>query len=101
MNEAAERYDQKIRTELQKAKSQIEELEARSQAEDEQAVTELISQIKNTYHNVEKKREEIETSAFEEMEQERTEIDAGIDELRARLAELDRRMKPEPHERAA
>jgi uncharacterized phage infection (PIP) family protein YhgE len=100
MNETTKAYSEKIRAELQKAKSQIDELAARSKAEDEQVAMELVSQLKHTHHKIEEKHAEIETAGFEEMEQEQAEIDAGIDKLRAGLAELDRRLKPKPRRKA-
>lgn len=50
---------------------------------------ERISQLKDEHQRLGKKQEEMETSAFEEMEQEQAEIDAAIDKLRAGLADLD------------
>jgi hypothetical protein len=96
MSAATKAYDQKIRAELQKAKSRLAELEARSKAEDEQAARELIDQLKSTHHQIDQKREKLEKSALEEMEQEQAEINAGIDKLRHGLAELDRRLQREP-----
>jgi uncharacterized phage infection (PIP) family protein YhgE len=94
-------FDQKIRAELQKAKSQLEEFEARSKAEDQLAATEMIAQLKNTHRQIDKKRQELQTSAAEEMEQEQAEIDAGIDKLRQGLAEVDRKLNPERHKKVS
>jgi hypothetical protein len=101
MNPKIEAYNQKVRTELDQAKSKLEELEARSEAEDEEAVTDLINQLKSTHHSIEQKRLEINRSAVEEMEQEQAEIDAGIARLKEGLAELDRRLSPEQGRKAA
>ena len=94
-------YDQKIRAELQKAKSQLAELEARSKAEDEEVAQELVNQLKSRHHQIEKKREEIATSATEEIEQEQAEINAGIAKLREGLAELDGRLNAELRKKAS
>jgi hypothetical protein len=87
-------FDKKVRAELQKAKSQLDEFEARSKAEDEQAAMQLVNQLKNTHRQIDQKRQEIEMSAIGEMEQEQAEIDANIDKLRQGLAELDRKLNP-------
>jgi uncharacterized protein (DUF3084 family) len=92
MDEAIKAHNQKIRGELQKAKSQLEELEARSEAEDEQVARYVVNQLKSAHHEIDKKLGQIETSAAEEVEQEQAEIDAGIAKLRYGLAELDRRL---------
>ena len=96
MNATTKAYNEKVRAELQKIKSQLAELEARSKAEDEQAAMELIDQLKATHHKVEKKRQEVERSAVKEMQQERAGIDAGIAKLKDGLADLDRRLNREP-----
>ena len=101
MNPKIKAYNQKVRTELDQARSKLEELEARSEAEDEEAVTDLINQLKVVHHKVDKKRAEINRSAVEEMQQEQAEIDAGIARLKEGLAELDRRLNPEGHRKAA
>jgi chromosome segregation ATPase len=63
--------------------------------------TELINQLKDTHHRIEKKRAEIETSAVEEIQQEQAEIDAEIVKLEDRLAELDRKLNPEAGAKAS
>ena len=94
-------YEEKVRAELQQAKSQLEEFEARSKAQDKQVATDLINQLKKTHERIEKERQKLETSAVEEMEQEKTEIDAGLDKLRAGLAQLATKLKIEPRKRAS
>jgi hypothetical protein len=93
MDEKTRAYDAKIRAELQELKARLEELKARSEAEDEQVAMDLINQLKSTHHKVEKQREGLITSAVEEMDEEKAEIDAGIDKLRAGLLEIDTRLK--------
>src|SRR5262245_27358263 len=93
-------YEEKVRAELQQAKSQLEEFEARSKAEDKQVATDLINQLKGTHRKIEKDLQKLETSAVEEMEQEKDDIDAGRDKLRAGLAQLATKLKIEPRKRA-
>src|SRR5262245_6051000 len=101
MNEKTKAYRDQVRAELQQAKSQLAELEARSKAEDEQVGKDLIDQLKSMHHKIELQREGLETSAVEEMEQEQAEIDAGIAKLKNGLAELDRSLKSGPREKAS
>jgi len=101
MNAKTKAYRDKVRAELQQAKSQLAVLEARSKAEDEQVGKDLLNQLKSTHHKIEQQRERLETSAVEEMQQEQAEIDAGIARLKDRLAELDRRLKSGPRTKAS
>ena len=101
MNAKTKAYIDKVRAELQQAKSQLAELEARSEAEDEQVGKDLINQLKSTHRKIEQQGEKVEISAVEEMEQEQAEIDAGIARLKSGLAELDRRLRSGPRAEAA
>ena len=101
MDAKIEAYRDKVHAELQQAKSQLVELEARSEAEDEQVGRDLINQLKSTHHEIEQRREKLETSAVEDVEQEQAEIDAGIAKLKSGLAELDRRLESGPRTKAA
>ena len=62
--------------------------------------TDLINQMKKTHENVEKRRQKLETSAVDEIEQEKAEIDAGMAKLRAGLAELATKLHKGPHTKA-
>jgi uncharacterized protein involved in exopolysaccharide biosynthesis len=101
MNAQTKAYEEKVRAELQQAKSRLEELEARSKAEDEQAANDLINQVKTTHETIEKQLQELKTTAAEEMEQEKAEIDGGIAKLRAGLTELATKVHKEPHTKAS
>jgi hypothetical protein len=94
------RYAERVRGELQQAKSQLEEFAARSKAEDKKVATDLVNQLKQVHQKIEKERQKLETSAVEDMEQEKAEIDAGIEKLRAGLAQLATKLGVEPHKRA-
>jgi hypothetical protein len=96
MNAKTKEYSDKVRADLEHAKSQLIELEARSKAEDEQVATDLINQLKSTHQKIEEQNKNLETTAVEEMEEEQDEIDAGITRLREGLAQLDQRLKSEP-----
>jgi DnaJ-domain-containing protein 1 len=101
MNAQTKAYEEKIRAELQQAKSRLEEFEASSKAEDKQAADDLINQAKRTQEKIEKQLQKLNTSATEEMEQEKAEIDAGIAKLRAGLTELATKVHKEPHTKAS
>ena len=101
MNAKNKAYKDKVRTELEQAKSKLAELEARSKAEDEQVGKDLINQLKSTHHKIEQQRKKLEISAVEEMEQEQAEIDGEIAKLKNGLAELDRKLKSGPRARAS
>jgi hypothetical protein len=101
MNAQTKAYEEKIRAELQQAKSRLEEFEASSKAEDKQAANDLINQAKRTHEKIEKQLQKLNTSAAEEMEQEKAEIDAGIAKLRAGLTELAAKVHKEPHTKAS
>ena len=101
MNPKNKAYRDKIRAELEQAKSKLAELEVRSKAEDEQVGKDLINQLKSTHHKIEEQRKKLEISAVEEMEQEQAEIDGEIAKLKNGLAELDRKLKSAPRTRAS
>jgi hypothetical protein len=101
MNTKATAYREKVRAELQQAKAQLTELEARSKSEDEQVATELINGLKTAHHKIEQQREKLESAAGEEMEQEQAEIDSEIAKLKDGLAELNRRLKSGPRAKAS
>ena len=100
MNAQTKAYEEKVRAELQQAKSRLEELLARSKAEDRQVADDLINQLKRAHQKIEKERQKLETSAVGEIEQEKAEIDAGIDKLKAGLAQLAAKLGLEPRKRA-
>jgi uncharacterized phage infection (PIP) family protein YhgE len=93
MNAEIKAFQEKVRAQLQQANSQIEEFEARSKAEDKQVAADLISQLRSTHEKIAEKNRELETSAVEEMEEEQAEIDAGLENIRAGLAQLDTKLK--------
>jgi hypothetical protein len=66
-----------------------------------QVATDLINQLKRTHQKIEKDLQKLETSAVEEIEQEKDDIDAGRDKLRAGLAQLATKLKIEPRKRAS
>ena len=101
MNAKVKAYRDKVRAELQQAKSRLEELEARSKAEDEQVGKDLINQLKSTHHKIEQQQQTLEISAVEEMEQEQAEIDAEMAKLKSGLAQLDSRLRSGPRAKAS
>ena len=101
MNAKNKAYRDKVRAELEQAKSKLAELEARSKAEDEQVGKDLISRLQSTHHKIEQQQKNLAISAVEEMEEEQAEIDAELAKLKSGFAELDRRLKSGPRARAS
>ena len=100
MNAQTKAYEEKVRAELQQARSRLEEFEARSKAGDKQVATDLINQMKKVHEKIEKQRQKLETAAVEETDQEKAEIDAGMAKLRAGLAELATKLHKGPQTKA-
>jgi len=94
-------FEEKVRAELQQIDSQLKEFAARSKTEDEKVATDLINQLKTTHQKIETDVQEVNASAVEDMEQEKAEIDAGINKLKAGLAQLATKLKIEPRTKAS
>jgi len=60
MNTQTKAYEEKVRAELQQAKSRLQEFEARSKAGDKQVATDLINQMKRMHEKIEKQRQKLE-----------------------------------------
>ena len=101
MNAQTKAYEEKVRAELQQAKSRLEEFVNRSKAEDKQVATDLMNQLERTHQKIERQLQKLETSAAEEIEEEKAEIDAGIGKLRAELTQLATKLNKEPHTKAS
>src|SRR5262245_6507475 len=101
MNPQTKAYEEQVRAELKQAKSRLEEFETRSKAEDKQVATDLINELKRTHEKIEKERQKLETSAVEEIQQEKADIDAGIAKLRAGLTQLAESLNEEPRRKAS
>ena len=101
MSAQSEAYKKKVRDELQQAKSKLVELEARSKAQDQQAITDLVNGLKSNHRDLVNKQQQLESSAVEEMDQEAADIDAGIAKLRAGLEQLDSKLNAEPRKKVS
>ena len=101
MNAQTKAYEEKVRAELQQAKSRLQEFANRSKAEDKQVATDLMNQLERTHQKIERQLQKLETSAAEEIEEEKAEIDAGIGKLRAELTQLATKLNKEPHTKAS
>lgn len=85
-------YEDKISAELQLAKAQIEEFEARAKGKMAQAEIDTISHLKAKRHEIEKRRQELKASGQAKVEQVKAEIDAemtkfknGVEQLATKL----------------
>src|SRR5262245_12166676 len=100
MNAQIKAYEEKARAELQKARTQLSEFEAREKAKDEQVFTDVIDQLKKSQQNVEKHLQALKTAADDDIQKEKADIDAGIAKLKKGLSELDTKLR-EPRTKAS
>src|SRR5262245_53238405 len=101
MNKETKEFQDKVRGDLRQAKTQLDQLEARSKADDKQVATDLIKQLKTQHQELAKKTQEVEISAQEEMDQEKADIEAGIRKLKGDLAQLTAKLKTEPQKKVS
>jgi uncharacterized protein YukE len=92
-------YEEKIQAQLQQAKSQIEELEARAKGKAAQAQIDVINQLKTKHQEIDKKRQELKTVSDAKVDQVKAEIDTHVTKLKSSLAELATKLK-EPQAKA-
>jgi hypothetical protein len=101
MNKQTKEFQDRLRGDLRQAKAQLDELEARSKAEDKAVATDLIKRLKTQYQEIAKKTQELETSAQAEMDQEKADIETGIRKLKGDMAQLAAKLKTEPHKKVS
>ena len=93
-------YEEKISAQLQQAKAQLGEFEARARGKMAQAEIDTINYLKAKHQEIDKKRQELKTVADAKVDQFKAEIDAEVAKLKTSLAELATRLKVEPHAKA-
>src|ERR1019366_9897115 len=74
----------KISAQLQQAKAQLGELEARAKGKMAQGEIDAINHLKAKHQEIEKKRQELKTVGDAKVEQVKAEIDAHVTKLKAR-----------------
>lgn len=93
-------YEEKISAQLQQAKAQLGELEARAKGKMAQGEIDAINHLKAKHQEIEKKRQELKTVGDAKVEQVKAEIDAHVTKLKSSLAVLATRLK-EAHQKAS
>ena len=93
-------YEDKISAELQQAKAQLAEFEARAKGIAAQAEIDTINYLKTKHQQIDKKRQELKIVGDAKIEQVKSEIDAEVARLKTSLAELGKKLKAEPRAKA-
>jgi hypothetical protein len=94
-------YEEKINAQLQQAKAQLGEFEARAKGKMSQAEIDTINRLKAKHQEIDKKRQDLKTTAQSKTEQVKAEIDADVAKLKTSLAELATKLKDEPRTKAS
>ncbi len=94
-------YEEKIGAQLQQAKAQLEEFEARAKGKAAQAEIDTINQLKVKKQEIEKKREELKTSGDAKAEQIKAQIGAELAKFQTSLEQLATKLKSEARTKAA
>jgi len=92
-NTTIKAYEEKITAQLQQAKAQLAELEARAKGKVAQAESNLIHDLKTRHREIDKKLHELKTIGDANAEQVKAEIDAHVDKLKSSLTELASKLK--------
>ena len=86
-------YEDKIKADLQQAKDQLAEFEARAKGKMAQAEINTVNHLKTRHEEIEKKRQALKTTGEAKMEQTKAEIDGEIANLRTSLADLSKKLR--------
>jgi gas vesicle protein len=92
-NRHTKAYEEKIRAELQQAKAQLMELEARAKSDFAQAGTDLVKDVKARRHEIEEKLQEMKSTGDANAEQVKDDIEAKVAKMKSSLTELGVRLK--------
>ena len=93
-------YEEKISAQLQQAKAQLGEVEARAKGKMAQAEIDTVNHLKSSYQEIDKKRQDLKTTGEARTDQVKAEIDAELAKMKASLAELATKLKVELHAKA-
>lgn len=92
-NRYTKAYEEKIRAQLQQAKAQLVELEARAKSDIAQAGTDLVKDMKAWRREIEEKLQEMKTTGDANAEQVKADIEAKVAKMKSSLTELGVRLK--------
>lgn len=93
-------YEEKISAQLQQAKAQLGEFEARAKGKMAQAEIDTINHLKTKQQQIDKKRQDLKTVGEAKVEQAKAEIDSEIAKLKTSLSELATKLKSDPQAKA-
>jgi len=86
-------YEEKISAQLQQAKAQLGDFEARAKGKMAQAEIDTINQLKTRYQEIDKKRQDLKTAGDAKVEQVKAEIETEVAKLKTTMAELATKLK--------
>jgi hypothetical protein len=87
-------YEEKISAQLQQAKLQLEQFEARAKEKKAQAEIETINALKTKKRQIDKKRQDLQRSGEAKVAQIKAEIDAEAAKLKTSLEQLATKLLP-------
>lgn len=96
-NETIKAFEEKLNAQLQQAKSQLEEFEARAKSTAARTEIETIHHLKTMRQEIEKKRHELKNAGEGKFQQVKSEIDAEMSKLRTSMEQLSSKFKGEIH----
>lgn len=100
-NVTAKAYEEKISAQLQQAKAQLGELEARAKDKMAQSEIDTLNHLKTMHQELDKKRQDLKTTGDAKVEQVKAEIDTEVAKLKTSLAEVATKLKVEPRTKAS
>ncbi len=100
-NVTTKAYEEKISAQLQQAKAQLGEFEARAKGKAAQAEIDTINRLKTKHEEIDKKRQDLKTVGEAKVDQAKAEIDAEVAKLKTSLADLATKLKIEPRTKAS
>lgn len=100
-NVTTKAFEEKIAAQLQQAKAQLGEFEARAKGKATQAEIDTINRLKTKHEEIDKKRQDLKTVAEPKVDQAKAEIDGEVAKLKTSLADLATKLKMEPRMKAS
>lgn len=94
-------YEEKISAQLQQAKAQLGDFEARAKGKMAQAEIDTVNRLKTKHQGIDKKRQDLKTSGQAKVGQAKAEIDTELAKLKTSMAELATKLKAEPRTKAS
>lgn len=94
-------YEDKISAQLQQAKAQLGDFEARAKSKMAQAEIDTVNRLKTKHQEIDKKRQNLKTSEQAKVGQAKAEIDTELAKLKTSMAELATKLKAEPRTKAS